>query len=132
MSVRRQLLPALVMLGVFTVICGLVYPLAVTGVAQAAMGDRADGFLSDYHARDNVYTASLALDAEYRFLALRVESTAAIGALKVGRPVSTVSTRSRLYRPEERVASARAARSSLAALTGLLANPGVAALRPHV
>ena len=43
MSVRRQLLPALVMLGVFTVVCGLLYPLAVTGVAQAAMGDRADG-----------------------------------------------------------------------------------------
>ncbi len=50
------------------------------GRTVAWMGNRADGFLSDYHARDNVYTASLALDAEYRFLALRVESTAAIGA----------------------------------------------------
>ena len=51
-----------------------------TGRAVAWMGERADGFLSDYQARDNVYTGELALDAEYRFLALRVTSTAAMGA----------------------------------------------------
>ena len=51
-----------------------------TGRAVAWIGERSDGFLSDYQARDNVYTAELALDAEYRFLALRVNSIAAIGA----------------------------------------------------
>jgi potassium-transporting ATPase KdpC subunit len=42
---RRQLLPALGMLVVFTVLTGLVYPLAVTGVAQVAFRDRANGSL---------------------------------------------------------------------------------------
>jgi potassium-transporting ATPase KdpC subunit len=42
---RRQLFPALMMLLVFTVITGLVYPLVVTGVAQGAFGDKADGSL---------------------------------------------------------------------------------------
>jgi carbon-monoxide dehydrogenase large subunit len=51
-----------------------------TGRQVAWIGERADGFVSDYQARDNVYTAELALDAEYRFLALRVRSVAAIGA----------------------------------------------------
>ncbi len=50
------------------------------GRPVAWIGERADGFVSDYQARDNVYTAELALDAEYRFLALRVTSVAAIGA----------------------------------------------------
>lgn len=51
-----------------------------TGRIVAWMGERGDGFLSDYQARDNVYSAELALDADHRFLALRVRSTAAIGA----------------------------------------------------
>lgn len=42
---RRQLLPALGMLFVFTVLTGLAYPLAVTGIAQSTMSDRADGSL---------------------------------------------------------------------------------------
>ena len=42
---RRQLVPALRMLAVLTVLCGLAYPLLVTGIAQAAMADRADGSL---------------------------------------------------------------------------------------
>ena len=40
---RRQLLPALMMLIVFTVLTGLVYPLVVTGVAQGAFSDQANG-----------------------------------------------------------------------------------------
>jgi K+-transporting ATPase ATPase C chain len=42
---RRQLLPALGMVLVFTVILGLAYPLAVTGFAQAAFHDKANGSL---------------------------------------------------------------------------------------
>lgn len=43
--IRRQVLPALMMMIVLTVMVGLAYPLAVTGVAQAAMGSKADGSL---------------------------------------------------------------------------------------
>ena len=42
---RRQLVPALRMVAVLTVLCGLVYPLAMTGVAQALFADKADGSL---------------------------------------------------------------------------------------
>lgn len=39
----RQLRPALVVLALFTVVTGVLYPLAVTGIAQAAFGHAADG-----------------------------------------------------------------------------------------
>jgi K+-transporting ATPase ATPase C chain len=42
---RRQLLPALAMVLVFTVLTGLIYPLVVTGIAQTAFKDKADGSL---------------------------------------------------------------------------------------
>ena len=42
---RRQLLPSLIMVAVFTVLCGLAYPLAVTGVAQILFRDKANGSL---------------------------------------------------------------------------------------
>jgi K+-transporting ATPase ATPase C chain len=42
---RAQLLAGLRALLVLTVLCGLVYPLAVTGIAQVAFGHRADGSL---------------------------------------------------------------------------------------
>ena len=42
---RRQVLPALKALAVFTVLVGLAYPLAMTGVAQLAFGEKADGSL---------------------------------------------------------------------------------------
>ena len=44
-SFLRQVVPALVAVVVFTVVCGVVYPLVVTGVAQAAFPDKADGSL---------------------------------------------------------------------------------------
>ncbi|MDE2575050.1 MAG: xanthine dehydrogenase family protein molybdopterin-binding subunit, partial [Rhodospirillales bacterium] len=50
------------------------------GRAVAWIGERSDGFLSDYQARDNVSAAELALDAEGSFLALRVRTEAAVGA----------------------------------------------------
>jgi len=42
---RRQLFPSLAMILVFTVITGLMYPLVVMGIAQAAFHDKANGSL---------------------------------------------------------------------------------------
>src|SRR4051794_2409954 len=42
---RRQLLPALRMLAVLTVLTGLLYPLAMTGIGQVVFGDKANGSL---------------------------------------------------------------------------------------
>jgi K+-transporting ATPase ATPase C chain len=42
---RRQLLPALRIVLVFTVLLGLAYPLVVTGIAQGLWSDKADGSL---------------------------------------------------------------------------------------
>jgi potassium-transporting ATPase KdpC subunit len=42
---RRQLLPALLVLLIFTVITGLIYPFAVTGIAQSMWHDKANGSL---------------------------------------------------------------------------------------
>jgi K+-transporting ATPase ATPase C chain len=41
----RQLTPAVLAVVVFTVLCGVVYPLVVTGVAQVAFREKADGSL---------------------------------------------------------------------------------------
>jgi len=41
---------------------------------------RSEAFVSDYHARDHVTRAELALDADGRFLGLRVSTLAAVGA----------------------------------------------------
>jgi len=41
----RQLAPAVLGVIVFTVLCGLIYPLVVTGVAQVAFHDKANGSL---------------------------------------------------------------------------------------
>jgi K+-transporting ATPase ATPase C chain len=41
----RQLTPAVLAVVVFTVLCGIVYPLVVTGVAQVAFRDKANGSL---------------------------------------------------------------------------------------
>ncbi len=41
---------------------------------------RSESFMSDYHARDNVSTVQLALDAEGQFLALRIRTRANLGA----------------------------------------------------
>jgi K+-transporting ATPase ATPase C chain len=40
---RRQLLPALISMIVFTIVLGIGYPLVVTGIAQAGFADRANG-----------------------------------------------------------------------------------------
>jgi len=43
-------------------------------------GDRSEMFFAEAHGRDNVSEAALALDAEHRFLALRIRTLANIGA----------------------------------------------------
>ena len=54
---RRQLLPALRIVAVFTVLLGLAYPLVVTGVAQGLWSDKADGSL--VHVNGKVVGSSL-------------------------------------------------------------------------
>jgi K+-transporting ATPase ATPase C chain len=48
---RRQLAPALVVFLALTLLTGIAYPLAVTGVAQVAFPDRADGSLIERDGR---------------------------------------------------------------------------------
>jgi K+-transporting ATPase ATPase C chain len=52
---RRQLLPAFIAVVVFTLLTGVAYPLVVTGVAQVAFDDKADGSLIE---RDGVVVGS--------------------------------------------------------------------------
>jgi len=52
---RRQLAPALLIFIVLTVLTGVLYPLAVTGIAQVAFPGRADGSLLE---RDGVVVGS--------------------------------------------------------------------------
>jgi potassium-transporting ATPase KdpC subunit len=47
----RQLLAALRGLLVFTVICGIIYPVVMFGIAQAAFHRQANGSLISYHGR---------------------------------------------------------------------------------
>ena len=42
-SFLRQLAPAVIVLAVFTVICGVIYPLVVTGIGQVAFKSAANG-----------------------------------------------------------------------------------------
>ncbi len=52
---RRQLLPALIAFVAFTVILGLLYPLAITGIAQLGFSSNANGSLAK---RDGVVVGS--------------------------------------------------------------------------
>ena len=52
---RRQLVPAVLAFLVLTVLVGVLYPLAITGISQLAVGDRADGSLV---RRDGVVVGS--------------------------------------------------------------------------
>ena len=52
---RRQLVPAVVAVLVFTVLCGILYPLVVTGISQVAFRHRANGSLIE---RDGVVVGS--------------------------------------------------------------------------
>ena len=45
MNLRASLRPAIMMVVVFTVLLGIIYPLATTGLAQVLFNDKADGSL---------------------------------------------------------------------------------------
>ena len=66
------------------------------------IGERIDGFLSDYQARDNVSLGELALDDTGKFLALRVTTTAALGAYLAPKgqlsPTSNIPALAGVYR----------------------------------
>ena len=51
-----------------------------TGRPVKWMSDRTEGFLSDYHGRDNIADAALALDADGKFLGFRLRNLVNIGA----------------------------------------------------
>jgi aerobic carbon-monoxide dehydrogenase large subunit len=55
-----------------------------TGRSVKWIASRSEGFISDHQARDHSAEAALALDAEGRFLALRVRSCANLGAYMAG------------------------------------------------
>ncbi|OWY61915.1 potassium-transporting ATPase subunit C [cyanobacterium TDX16] len=59
---RRQLLPALVLVALSTLVCGLAYPLFVTGIAQVAFPAAADGSLVE---RDGEVVGSSLLGQEF-------------------------------------------------------------------
>jgi potassium-transporting ATPase KdpC subunit len=48
---RRQLVPAIISMVIFSVLFGLVYPLVVTGVAQVAFKDKANGSIVERNGR---------------------------------------------------------------------------------
>ncbi len=56
-SLRGLLRPALLLLGLFTLLTGVVYPLAITGAAQLAFPDEANGSL--VHRQGKVVGSSL-------------------------------------------------------------------------
>src|SRR5215510_4205807 len=48
---RRQLVPALISMVVFTVVLGIAFPLVITGIAQVAFSDKANGSLIREHGK---------------------------------------------------------------------------------
>jgi potassium-transporting ATPase KdpC subunit len=56
-STRNIWKTALILLGLFTVLCGLVYPLLITGIAQIVLHDQANGSLIIKNGKD--YGSSL-------------------------------------------------------------------------
>jgi K+-transporting ATPase ATPase C chain len=49
---RRQLLPAIITMVIFSVVLGLIYPLVITGVGQVAFKDKADGSIVSVNGKE--------------------------------------------------------------------------------
>lgn len=70
----------------------VLYGAKVSGRPVKWISDRSEGFLSDFHGRDNVSQARLALDQDARFLALQVKTLANLGAYTASRgPLSPIN-----------------------------------------
>lgn len=80
---RRQLLPALRMMLVLTVVLGLGYPLVVLGVAQLGFGDRADGSLV---SRDGAVVGSELIGQQFSGPTYFWPRASAAGVLASGTP----------------------------------------------
>jgi K+-transporting ATPase ATPase C chain len=81
---RRQLLPALTMLLVFTVITGVIYPLVMTGIAQALFNDEAAGSLLE---RDGAVVGSRLIGQTFTepgYFHARFSDSGYDGSLSVG------------------------------------------------
>ena len=48
---RRQLVPAVISMVVFTILFGLVFPLVITGIGQLAFHDKAEGSIVEQHGK---------------------------------------------------------------------------------
>jgi potassium-transporting ATPase KdpC subunit len=48
---RRQLVPAVISMVLFTVLFGLVFPLVVTGIGQLAFHDKAEGSIVEQNGK---------------------------------------------------------------------------------
>jgi K+-transporting ATPase ATPase C chain len=48
---RRQLIPAVISMVVFTILFGLVFPLVITGIGQVAFHDKAEGSIVEQNGR---------------------------------------------------------------------------------
>lgn len=51
-ALLRQFRPAVMVLAIFTVVCGVIYPLAITAVGQTAFHNRANGSIVSLNGRD--------------------------------------------------------------------------------
>ena len=73
----------------------------LTGRPVKWTGERSEGFVSDYHGRDNFAEAALALDAEGRFLGFRLRNLVDIGAyfspMGAGPAVNNLGTLASVY-----------------------------------
>ena len=58
---RRQLLPSIVMMVVFTLLVGVAFPLVITGIAQLGFADKANG--SELSVNGHVVGSSLLASA---------------------------------------------------------------------
>lgn len=84
---RRQLIPALRLVLLLTVVLGLAYPLAMTGVAQALFPSQADGSLVERHG---VVVGSTLVGQAFSGPEYFHGRPSAAGALAAGTPVQDV------------------------------------------